>query len=54
VYKDEDMLTYENKFINTLIYKLGLFIDVRYEKLKQYGADEVSNVMSLDIENKSC
>ena len=32
VYKDEDMLTYENKFINTLIYKLGLFIDVRYEK----------------------
>ena len=52
VYKDEDMLTYENKFINTLIYKLGLFIDVRYEKLKQYGADEVSNVMSLDIETK--
>ncbi|MFA5341849.1 MAG: hypothetical protein WC332_08735, partial [Clostridia bacterium] len=49
---DEDILTYENKFVNTLIYKLGLFIDVRYDKLKQYGADEVSNVMSLDIETK--
>ncbi len=52
VFKDEDILTYENKFVNTLIYKLGLFIDVRYDKLKQYGADEVSNVMSLDIETK--
>ncbi len=52
VYKDEELLTYENKFINTLIYKLGIFIDVRYDKLKQYGADEVSNLMSLDIETK--
>ena len=52
VYKDEEILTYENKFLNTLIYKLALFIDVRYEKLKEYGADEVSNVMSMDIETK--
>jgi hypothetical protein len=52
IYKDEEMFTYENKFINTLVYKLGLFIDVRYEKLKQYGADEVSNKMSLDIETR--
>lgn len=52
VYKDEDIFTYENKFINTLLYKLGIFIDSRYDKLKEYGADEISNVMSLDIDTK--
>lgn len=52
VWKDEELFTYENKFINTLIYKLAIFIDLRYEKLKKYGSDEISNVMSLDINTK--
>jgi len=52
VFKDEDIFTYENKFINTLIYKLNLFIENRYEKLKEYGADEIANEMLFDLNMK--
>lgn len=52
VFKDEDIFTYENKFINTLLYKLNIFIENRYEKLKEYGADEISNEMSFDLNMK--
>lgn len=52
VFKDEDIFTYENKFVNTLMYKLNLFIENRYEKLKEYGADEISNEMLFDLSMK--
>lgn len=52
IYKDEELHTYENKFINTLINRLGIFIDSRYRKLEEHGADEVSNRMALDISTK--
>lgn len=40
VYKDETLLTYENKFINTLINRLFAFVNRRYEIAKKSGQDE--------------
>ncbi len=40
VYKEESLETYENKFINTLVDRLYIFINIRYEKLVQMTKDE--------------
>ena len=40
IYKEESLLTYENKFVNTLVDRLYLFINRRYEKLAQVAKDE--------------
>lgn len=40
VHKEESMMTYENKFVNTLIDRLYIFINRRYEKLKAVSKDE--------------
>lgn len=40
VYKEESLMTYENKFVNTLIDRLYIFINTRYEKLAQVARDE--------------
>ena len=40
VHKEESMFTYENKFVNTLIDRLYIFINTRYEKLAQVAKDE--------------
>ncbi len=40
VHKEESLMTYENKFVNTLVDRLWLFINVRYEKLAQVSKDE--------------
>lgn len=40
VHKEESLLTYENKFVNTLIDRLYIFINTRYEKLAQVARDE--------------
>ncbi len=40
VHKEESLLTYENKFVNTLIDRLYIFINTRYEKLAQVAKDE--------------
>lgn len=45
VYKEESLMTYENKFINTLIDRLYIFINRRYEKLAEVTKDE--KVMAL-------
>ncbi|MGI6716569.1 MAG: hypothetical protein ACOX3X_05155 [Eubacteriales bacterium] len=47
VYREETILTYENKFLNTLINKLYLFVNKRYETAKRYGRDE--KVTSLNF-----
>ena len=39
IYKEESWMTYENKFINTLIDRLYIFINTRYEKLAQVTKD---------------
>ncbi len=46
VYKEETLETYENKFVNTLVDRLYIFINSRYEKLAQISKDE--QAFSLD------
>lgn len=40
VHKEESYFTYENKFVNTLVDRLYIFITTRYEKLAQVARDE--------------
>ncbi|WP_295078937.1 signal peptidase I [Ruminococcus sp.] len=48
VHKEESLLTYENKFINTLIDRLYIFINTRYEKLAQVSKDEEVYTLGYD------
>lgn len=48
VHKEESMMTYENKFINTLVDRLYIFINTRYEKLAQVSKDEKVMAMGYD------
>ncbi|MBR5372823.1 MAG: DUF2357 domain-containing protein [Oscillospiraceae bacterium] len=48
VHKEESVATYENKFINTLIDRLYLFISLRYEKLAQVAKDEQVYTLGYD------
>ncbi len=54
VHKEESLMTYENKFVNTLIDRLYLFINVRYEKLAKVAKDEQSYVLGYhtDIDDE--
>ncbi|MCQ2770492.1 MAG: DUF2357 domain-containing protein [Clostridia bacterium] len=40
VFRDETMMTYENKFVNSLILNLYIFVSKRYEIALKDGADE--------------
>lgn len=40
VYREETMMTYENKFVNTLLMSLYIFVSKRYEIALKDGADE--------------
>ena len=48
VHKEESLATYENRFVNTLIDRLYIFIITRYEKLAQVSKDE--EVFTLDFD----
>ena len=48
VHKEESLLTYENKFVNTLIDRLYIFINTRYEKLAQVAKDEQVYTLGYD------
>ncbi|MBP0967474.1 MAG: DUF2357 domain-containing protein, partial [Oscillospiraceae bacterium] len=48
VHKEESLLTYENKFINTLIDRLYIFISMRYEKLAKVTNDEEVFTLGFD------
>lgn len=45
IYKEESLLTYENKFLNTLIDRLYIFVTRRYEKLKEITRNEDTYTM---------
>lgn len=47
VYREETLQTYENKFVNTLINRLYLFVNKRYEIARREGEDEQTT--SLDF-----
>jgi len=48
VYKEESLDTYENRFINTLVDRLYIFIITRYDKLSQINRDEEVFTMDFD------
>ena len=48
VHKEESYMTYENKFVNTLIDRLYIFISTRYEKLAMVAHDEEVYTMGYD------
>ncbi len=47
VFRDETIRTYENKFINTLVNRLYIFVERRYETAMKEGKDEKNT--SLDF-----
>lgn len=47
VFNDETMLTYENKFINTLINRLYVFIAKRYQAAIKSGRDEKCTMLDF-------
>ncbi|SHM59402.1 signal peptidase I [Ruminococcus flavefaciens] len=48
VHKEESLITYENRFINTLIDRLYIFISRRYEKLAEVSKDEEVFTLGYD------
>lgn len=50
VYKEESLMTYENKFINTLVDRLYTFIILRYEKLVKVAKDEEVYTLGFNTE----
>lgn len=48
IHKEESLFTYENKFVNTLIDRLYIFINTRYEKLAQVSKDEEVYTLGYD------
>lgn len=48
VHKEESLMTYENKFVNTLVDRLYIFLNRRYEKLTQVAKDEEVYSLSYD------
>ena len=47
VFNDETMMTYENKFINTLINRLYIFVARRYDAAIKLGRDEKCTMMEF-------
>ncbi|MBR1751812.1 MAG: DUF2357 domain-containing protein [Ruminococcus sp.] len=50
VHKEESLNTYENKFVNTLVDRLYIFINRRYEKLAQVAKDEEVLTLGYDTD----
>ncbi|MDD6033229.1 MAG: DUF2357 domain-containing protein, partial [Oscillospiraceae bacterium] len=48
VFQDETVLTYENRFINTLISRLYAFVCVRVDAAEECGVDEKLSTLSFD------
>ncbi len=47
VFREDSLLTYENKFLNTLLDRLYVFVDRRYRVGKDFGADETSTELTF-------
>lgn len=50
VFKEETLMTYENKFVNTLINRLFIFVNRRYEIAKSSGQQEKITTMNFSQE----
>lgn len=49
IFREDSLLTYENKFLNTLLNRLYSFVNRRYKVAKTYGVDE--KLESFEFEN---
>ncbi len=50
VHKEESLMTYENRFVNTLIDRLYIFVTMRYEKLAKVAKDEEVFTLGFNTE----
>ncbi|MBQ0099291.1 MAG: DUF2357 domain-containing protein, partial [Firmicutes bacterium] len=50
VFQDDTVLTYENKFINTLLNRLYAFVSMRYDAARECGEDEKNTVLTFNQE----
>lgn len=48
VFRDDSLFTYENKFLNTLINRLYLFVNKRFKIAQEYGADETIDYFEFE------
>ena len=48
VYREDSVLTYENKFLNTLISRLYFFVTERFGAIKEKGADEKKDEVNFE------
>lgn len=48
IHKEESLMTYENKFINTLVDRLYVFLNIRYQKLVQIAKNEEVYTLGYD------
>ena len=49
VFREDSLMTYENKFLNTLVNRLYMFVSRRYNVAKTKGVDEETE--TLEFEN---
>ena len=50
VFREETIYTYENRFVNTLLNRLYLFVSRRYRAAKEQGRDEKKTSMHVESE----
>ena len=50
IFREDSYLTYENKFLNTLINRLYFFVTERFRLINKQGADEKSNVLDYETQ----
>lgn len=48
VFRDDSLMTYENKFLNTLIARLAIFVKRRYDIAVNYGVDELVDELNYE------
>lgn len=50
IFQEDTVLTYENKFINTLVNRLYAFVAIRYNGVKECGEDEKRTILNMKQE----
>ena len=53
IFRDDSLLTYENKFLNTLLNRLYLFVNRRYTVAKERGIDETVETLTFESDFES-
>ena len=53
IFRDDSLLTYENKFLNTLLNRLYLFVNRRYTIARDRGIDETEEALTFESEFES-